>query len=72
MDGGIVTISAPCAKECSTSPTERIDADNISHISYGNTSRIRLIKLHPPNLWSSTRPTKGEMYLAPAFADKIA
>ena len=50
MDGGIVTISAPCAKECSTSPTERIDADNISHISYGNTSRIRLIRLHPPNL----------------------
>ena len=33
---------------------------------------MRLIRLHPPNLWSSTRPTNGEMYVAPALADRIA
>ena len=66
---------APYSNALPTSLTLRIDAASISvffQFCLVNMFAMSLIKQRPPKELSSTLPTKGETYVAPALADRIA
>ena len=68
-------IFAPYSNALPTSLTLRIDAASISvffQFCFAKVFAMSLIRHRPPNELSSTRPTNGETYVAPAFADSIA
>ena len=68
-------IFAPYSNARPTSRTLRIDAPNISvlfQFCFENIFAMSLIRHRPPKELSSTLPTKGDMYVAPAFAASIA
>ena len=71
----MVTISAPTSNASDTLCTSLIDAASISvpvTICAVKMSLISFIRPIPSNELSSTLPTNGEMYVAPAFAASIA
>ena len=73
--GGIVQILAPYSNALPTSLTPLIEAPNISvsfQFCFAYTLAISLMRHKPPKELSSTLPTNGETYLAPALAERIA
>ena len=72
--GGIVHTLAPYSNALPTSLTLRMDAASISVYTFClvYTLAMSLTRHRPPNELSSTLPTNGETYFAPALADSIA